>query len=83
MKKYYTEKHLNLRPVTANSAGEAAQIFADRLARRHWGQTGYAREPRLDHRTKYSMSFAAQLCKKNKYGEIVFVNQNFSVYWEE
>jgi hypothetical protein len=36
------------RAVTADSASDAAQIFADRQARREYGRNGYSRRPRLD-----------------------------------
>lgn len=41
-----------LAPVQAKSAEEAAEIFANRLARREFGRRGYCRTLRLDSWTR-------------------------------
>ena len=45
MKTYKTE---GMRPIRAESAADAAKLFADRLARREYGKKGYGRPIRLD-----------------------------------
>ena len=37
-----------MRPIRAESAADAAKLFADRLARREYGKTGYCRLIRLN-----------------------------------
>jgi hypothetical protein len=84
MKKFYTEKYLSLKPVCAESADDAAQIFADRLARRVWGATGNARQPRREYWSTDSVGYEAALCGRwNKSSNTQpFVNKRFSVYWD-
>lgn len=49
------------RPVVADGAGEAAEIFAARLATRKYGRRGYSRHERLDHWTEDRREYTYQV----------------------
>ena len=86
MKKYTTA---GCRAVTAENMSEAAGIFADRMARKKYGKTGYARTCNLESWSQdqtlgeYSAFIGHAPAGKHNRGTTVGGNIRFSVYAEE
>jgi hypothetical protein len=86
MKKYTTS---GCRAVTAENMSEAAEIFADRMARKKYGKTGYARTCNLESWSQdqtlgeYSAFIGYTPAGKHNRGTTVGGNIRFSVYAEE
>jgi hypothetical protein len=83
MKKYITT---GCRPVQADNMKEAAQIFADRMARKKYGKGGYARTCNLESHSQdgtlgeYNAFLGYTPAGKHNQGSTVGSNERFSVY---